>query len=220
MSASQKYARLLAEFQAAQDAERAIPAAQARARQEAEDLGRRLVEEFDLPADGSPPSDSAAKKVWNEWIAAKQRAEGPWQARLDRAKRETAQRESAAAKFANEQYGALVAEKEAEVREAHAEVLDSIQRAISAIERLEGERGAVTALARYVSGFQAPGDLPPLNLDTLRMDLRNTLARGVPVPLPRSLFPPEEFERGAGGDVLHPAETQRRAEARATNGDG
>lgn len=212
MTTTQRYGRLLMEAQQARDAERAIPAARQRAADEAAELGRQLVEEFELPADGSPPTDAPAKKAWGEWLAAKHRAEGPWGERQAKAKRAADRCEAAVAKFATENLGALLAEKEPEVREAHREALDAIQGAITAIERLEGERGAVSGLSAYVAGFRAPDDLPMLGLDTLRSDLRKVLMRGVPVPLPASLFGEEEIELD-GEEPLHPAEVQRREEA-------
>jgi len=217
MTATETYSRLLAEFQEAEATAREIPQAQQRAQQEAARLGQRLVEEHDLPADGSPPTDAAAKKAWAEWVAAKQRAEGPWAERLARAKRERDRRESLASKFANEHLGELLAERAPEVREAHENLLDSLQQAISAIERLEGEAGAIAGLTRYVVGFNVRSEVPSLQLDGLRRELRNVLLAGVPVPLPGFLFDEEAFE-AEDGEVLHPADAQRRAEAQMSGG--
>lgn len=200
MTATSKLDKLRAELAAARQTEREIPMRQRQAQDEATELERTLVEEFELPEDGSAPGDSGARRAWNDWINAKERAAGPWGERLAKARRERDRHEAKVAQFVNAHLGDLVSEMEPEIRGAHGDLIEKISAAVEAMDRLQRTSSAVSTVLHHVPGLDGR-DVPSLGLEQVRRDLRRLLVEGVPVPLPRTLYPDEEPTPASVGTV-------------------
>jgi hypothetical protein len=189
-----KLERIEQRIAAARDKQRKLSLAQQDAHEDERRLRDALVE-FDLPLDGSPPSDAEAKKLWNEWTAARERARGPWSERAAKLRRETTRLEGEREQFIRENLGALVAELTPEAEERVSTLIECLQAALASLT--EYEQTTTKAVRLAVAGGAGGADVPRLQgSEQLRQAIRQMLAREVALPLPGAFTEPE----GASGN--------------------
>jgi hypothetical protein len=123
--------------------------------------------------------------------AARNRAEQPWQQRREGKQRLVRQIEAERERHIQDHLGELAAFRE---HDAHA-ARDAV---IEALERIEVAERAWADVERYYAGLLAAvdgldaRDIPTLNLSAVKSEAERVRERGVPAPLPRSLYLADE----------------------------
>jgi hypothetical protein len=125
------------------------------------------------------------------WPPARNRAEQPWAQRREGKQRLVQKLEAERARFVQANLDALAASREPDAHAAREAVIDKLE-AIEVAERAYAEvEQWYVDLLRPVEGLDGR-DVPSLNLGAVKSEAQRVLERGVPTPLPRSLFAPED----------------------------
>jgi hypothetical protein len=191
-----KLERIEQRIAAARDKQRKLSLAQQDA-QEDERRKRDALVEFDLPEDGSMPSDSEARKAWNDWTAARERVRGPWSEHAAKLRRATERLEGEREQFIRSNFGALTAELTPEAEEGRTTLIECLQAALASLA--EFEQTTTKAVRLAVAGGAGGADVPRLQGgEQLRQAMRQMLAREIPLPLPGAFT--AESQDGASGD--------------------
>ena len=166
---------------------RAIDEEQRHARAEVEDAENAVVAHFEQEnVDELQPTE-----LHNKLAAARARAEQPWQQRREGKRRLVQKLEAERAELIRQHLGELVGTKEPA---AHA-VAERLTQALYEIEAAVQEWQAVaqhfSGLLSVVDGIDGR-DVPELYIDAVRLEAQRALERGVPTPLPRSLYAVEK----------------------------
>lgn len=195
MNATRKLAALDKKLADAKHRERELADGQRQAEVEQGRLRQRLVEVFeegdDIAVDGTGPAGSEAAKVHAELAKADARVAEPWAQKIEAARRRIQRAGDDRARFVIDNLGDL-ADARREEAEAAATELEAW---------LEGAEAVVShwhELARWYTDLLVPvpgvtgQDLPMLNVDSLRSEIQRVQERGIPAPLPRSLYPADD----------------------------
>jgi hypothetical protein len=131
-----------------------------------------------------------APDLHNALAEARNRVEQPWAQRREGRQRLVQTLEAERARFVQDNLGALAASRkhDAQARERIVELLEAIEVAERAWAEVEQ---FYVDLLRPVEGVDGR-DVPALNLAAVKSEAQRVLERGVPTPLPRSLYPVEE----------------------------
>ena len=169
---------------------RAIDEEQRRAQAEVEDAEAALVAHFEQEhVDELEPTE-----LHNKLAAARNRVEQPWQQRREGKRRLVQKLEAERDRFVVDHLGALAASCEHDAYAAR----DALVGALEAIEVAERGYAEVeqwyTTLLPPVPGIDGR-DVPSLDLSALKNEVQRVRERGIPAPLPRSLY---------GGDDADP----------------
>jgi hypothetical protein len=123
----------------------------------------------------------------NALAEARNRVEQPWAQRREGRQRLVRQIEAERARFVQDNLGALADSRKHDADAARDAVVEALQR-IEVVERAYAEvEQYYDNLLRPVPGVNGQ-DVPTLSLAAVKSEAQRVLERGVPAPLPRSLY--------------------------------
>ena len=186
MDAVKKLTKLDTRLAEARQALRAVDEEQRRALAEVKTAEAALAEHFAQEAlDELHPPD-----LHNSLTAARNRVEQPWQQRREGRQRLVQKLEADRDRFVAEHLGELAASREHDAHAARDAVVEALER-LDVVERAyaDVEQWYVNLL-RPVPGVDGR-DVPSLDLSAVKSEAQRVLDRGVPAPLPRSLYATE-----------------------------
>lgn len=188
---TKKLEALRAKVAEKQSAEREIHAAHAALQAEVERLRVELLDpRHDSPIDGSAPADPTTRKLVAEYAEKGSRVEdmSRWNLRLERAQIAVRRAESDLGRFIGDNAAELIAEIEPEADAAVEAIENAADALLEAFTLHANVGGRVAVLLRFTPGLDGR-DVPSTPGDQIRQEIERMLQRGIPRPLPKSLYP-------------------------------
>ena len=133
-------------------------------------------------------------ELHNKLAAARARAEQPWQQRREGKRRLVQKLEAERAEFIRQHLGELVEAKEPAAYRAAERLVQALDEIEAAVQEWQAVAQHYAGLLSVVDGLDGR-DVPELPLDAVRLESARARERGIPTPLPRSLY---------GGDDADP----------------
>jgi acyl-CoA reductase-like NAD-dependent aldehyde dehydrogenase len=149
-------------------------------------LGVALVDHFAAQT----VDDLEPTELHNQLAAARNRAERPWAQQREGKQRLVLKVEQERAAFVQEHLGELAAAKEPAADAARERVEKALEEVEEAAREWQGVAQHFSGLLYVVEGIDGR-DVPELSIDPVRLEVARARERGVPTPLPRSLYETE-----------------------------
>jgi hypothetical protein len=166
---------------------RAIDEEQRRALADVKTAEAALAEHFSQEhVDELEPRELHAKLT-----AARNRAEQPWQQRREGKAQVVRKLETERAWFVQEHLGELAAAKEPAAHAAQERMIKALEEIEEAVREWQRVASHFSGLLTVVDGIDGR-DVPELHIDAVRLESARALERGIPEPLPRTLYAVEE----------------------------
>jgi hypothetical protein len=183
MDAIGKLTKIDTRLAEARQAQRAVDEEQRKAQAELQAAERALAEHFAQEhVDELEPQDLHARLG-----AARNRAEQPWAQRREGKRRLVLKLEQERAAFVQEHLGELATAKESAAHAARERVEKALEEVEEAAREWQGVAQHFSGLLYVVEGIDGR-DVPELRIDPVRLEAARALERGIPTPLPRSLY--------------------------------
>jgi hypothetical protein len=123
----------------------------------------------------------------NNLAAARNRAEQPWAQRREGKQRLVRRLEAERDQFVVDHLGELAGAKEPAAHAATDRLTQALEEVEAAAREWQGVASHYSELLIPVEGLDGR-DVPELHIDAVRLEAARALERGIPTPLPRSLY--------------------------------